>query len=704
MADNNDKKNQPWKNQPISEFKDSVEFLEQLRPGGPWVLTAIIPDGAVTTVTANTTQEARTFLNTHNNKRNLYFALNPVRRHMTSKASKVDVSFIEFIHADLDPRPNETPAQGKDRYFNALASFSPPSTALIDSGNGVQVLWRLNRPIELGELVDGKLSEADTTLIADVEGRIALALETLGGTLGTQNIDRILRIPGTINLPNKKKLTEGRVPCPAKLIWFNSNTHELDDFPALAVPLHQDEKTGEQTTKVPPQVMFNSLSADLKKLVAGKAYPGEDRSQTVASVIYNLRRRRFTDQQIVELIKAFPEGIGERYVSNIKKLEDDVRRIERKYINGNLQPPVLPKSSLVISAQDVKPRSQDWIWPGHLLRGAQELLTGVPGLGKSQVQISFIACATTGSAWPDGAPGVAPMNVIMLTAEDSIDQAVVPRLIAAGANLTRVKILKLIKSEGKNRQFLLSEDLDELEKAVSEIGDVGLVTVDPITAYMGSKMDSHKATEVRSQLGPLKDFAEQTGIAVSSVTHPPKSGGQRAIDQYIGSQAFIAAGRIGHICVEEYEFSEDGEKEPTGRVLFANPKNNAHVKMSTLVFHIEQTFVANDHVTGNIINSPKVIWDGEKVGVSADDAVAVQNSQQPRKKKENAQGNLQTMLVSILGEGPVEVSQIQQTVYTAGYTKDQLRTAKEALQLVSTKTGEKWTWELISQKLTSQSS
>jgi len=275
---------------------------------------------------------------------------------------------------------------------------------------------------------------------------------------------------------------------------------------------------------------------------------------------------------------------------------------QTKPINSAVQSKV--KSSLVIRASDIRPRSKAWLWEGHLLRGAQELLTGVPGLGKSQVQISFVACLTAGLPWPDKKPAGPTMSVIMLTAEDTLDQEVIPRLMAARADLTKVHILKWIKSDGKNRQFLLNEDLDQLEKIAAEIGDVGMLTVDPITAYMGGKVDSHKATEVRSQLGPLKDWAERTGIAVSSITHPPKSGGQKAIDQFIGSQAFIAAGRIGHICVEEFEEDEDKNRKATGRVLFANPKNNAHVKMDVLAFRVEQVFVENDHVTGIPIGKP----------------------------------------------------------------------------------------------------
>ena len=59
---------------------------------------------------------------------------------------------------------------------------------------------------------------------------------------------------------------------------------------------------------------------------------------------------------------------------------------------------------------------------------------------------------------------------------------------------------------------MTEEDLVEVEKTINEIGEVALVCIDPITAFMGGKMDSHKATEVRSQLGPLKDFAERNDV------------------------------------------------------------------------------------------------------------------------------------------------------------------------------------------------
>ena len=90
------------------------------------------------------------------------------------------------------------------------------------------------------------------------------------------------------------------------------------------------------------------------------------------------------------------------------------------------------------------------------MRGSLELLTGLPGMGKSQVHCQFVASVTTGRAWPDGTNGIPARNVIMLTAEDSLDQIIIPRLIAAKADLDRVHILKKIRKDDKDRMFLLS--------------------------------------------------------------------------------------------------------------------------------------------------------------------------------------------------------------------------------------------------------
>ena len=139
-----------------------------------------------------------------------------------------------------------------------------------------------------------------------------------------------------------------------------------------------------------------------------------------------------------------------------------------------------------------------------------------------------------------------------------------------------------------------------------------LVTIDPITAYMGSGrgFDSHRATDVRSQLLPLAKLAEKVNISFSAVTHPPKSATARtAIDSFIGSQAFVAASRIAHYCIGELGEEDDrGRRRPTGRVLFASVRGSHSAPMPTLAYHIETVRIGWDAKRGRDIIVPRIIW------------------------------------------------------------------------------------------------
>ena len=106
---------------------DAVEFLALLRPGGPWVLSAIEPDGKIETITAKTDGDVRAFVSKHNGARNLYYSVNPTRKAMNKKATKTDIAAIEYVLADLDPADGETPEAAKARYLAQLEGRSSPS-------------------------------------------------------------------------------------------------------------------------------------------------------------------------------------------------------------------------------------------------------------------------------------------------------------------------------------------------------------------------------------------------------------------------------------------------------------------------------------------------------------------------------------------------------------------------------------------------
>src|SRR6516225_2603098 len=118
--------------------------------------------------------------------------------------------------------------------------------------------------------------------------------------------------------------------------------------------------------------------------------------------------------------------------------------------------------------------------------------------------------------------------------------------MAAGANRDRVHIVKATCERGKARAFDLQADLDLLEQKIREVGDVVLIIVDPISAYLGGKVDSHKNAETRAVLTPFGELADRANVAVLSVTHLNKAGtGQsvKALYRVIGTIAFTAAPR-----------------------------------------------------------------------------------------------------------------------------------------------------------------
>ena len=93
-------------------------------------------------------------------------------------------------------------------------------------------------------------------------------------------------------------------------------------------------------------------------------------------------------------------------------------------------------------------------------------------------------------------------SVIMLSAEDGVADTIVPRLMAAGADRTKVKIVTAVhEADGSGRRiFNLTKDLDALEDLIIKIADVGLVIIDPVDAYIGGGVDSHKNAAVRAVL------------------------------------------------------------------------------------------------------------------------------------------------------------------------------------------------------------
>ena len=334
-------------------------------------------------------------------------------------------------------------------------------------------------------------------------------------------------------------------------------------------------------------------------------------------------------------------------------------------------------------AADVTPQPVEWLWPGRVALGKLTLIAGEAGLGKSQLSIAMAAAVTTGGEWPCGDGRAPEGNVIILSSEDGAADTVVPRLMAAGADRERVELVSTVRDEQSRRSFDLSADLALLDQKISEIGDVKLIIIDPISSYLGPRVDSHVNAAVRAVLEPVSEMAARLRIAIVAITHPPKGTGTTAINRFIGSIAFVAAARAA------FMVTRDAEDEI--RRLFLPVKNNLAPLGKGLAFRLEQRLVA-DGIVGS-----SVAWETETVTITADQALQAADD---RGGGGGAGADAEEFLREALAGGALAVIDLKADGKEAGLSWATIRRAKDRLGVVAQRKSHgrdgagRWTWAM----------
>jgi hypothetical protein len=308
-----------------TKIRNAAEFLQWFRPDGSWLLTAIEPEsGKLTTKLLRNVGQVEAFVTEYNQACNIYYHVNATG-NLGKRAKKDDIVAIEFLHADLDPRDDEEPEAGKERYFQRLngSGVVPMPSTIVDSGNGLNCLWRLAAPLPLP--ADPQQRKQ---LIDDVEERNKALVLTLGGGAETRNIDRILRLPGTTNFPNEAKRKRGRTVCQAKLINSNEARYQFGDFDKISQQENAKAHAGKGRTAFKdyikelrekldftnlPEVDVANLpvSGRMKQLIEGvdeamRAY--RTRSEALMAVLTAMAIKRCSELMLAAVILKKPIG------------------------------------------------------------------------------------------------------------------------------------------------------------------------------------------------------------------------------------------------------------------------------------------------------------------------------------------------------------------------------------------------------------
>ncbi len=168
---------------------------------------------------------------------NLYFSVNEPKPHSPhKKLEKADIALLRAVFVDKDPDKalpfNEARAELEHFVAHVFKHSMRPSITL-DSGGGFQFLWKLAEKLDASTFQKG----------AEDQGR---GLAVVFGGDGVQNIDRVLRLPGTKNLPDAKKRARGRRISTARMVDAHKATFTLGRLAEYAPP---SEKTERETDK-----------------------------------------------------------------------------------------------------------------------------------------------------------------------------------------------------------------------------------------------------------------------------------------------------------------------------------------------------------------------------------------------------------------------------------------------------------------------
>lgn len=342
---------------------------------------------------------------------------------------------------------------------------------------------------------------------------------------------------------------------------------------------------------------------------------------------------------------------------------------------------VAENDKLSVIASAITPRELEPLWPGVLWIGKPTLLVGDPGLGKSLATVNIAARESRGDAWPCESEQREPGRALMLSAEDDPDDTIVPRLMAAGADLDRITFLDGVRARderGEYRQTSVSLDqhLEALRAAFMYGSGYTLLIVDPISAFLG-RADSHNNAEVRALLATLARMAAEMRFAVLVVSHLNKMTAANAVYRITGSLAFVAAARAVFAIARD---PEDGDRR-----LMLPVKSNLGPDTSGYSYTIS---VADN-------DTPVVRWGEGRVTRTAEEVL--QAAPSSRQQAVIERGNdVKEWLRQKLAAEPQAAASMWSAADQAGYSRRDVERAKRSLGVTAEPLGYRgaWHWRL----------
>ena len=298
----------------------------------------------------------------------------------------------------------------------------------------------------------------------------------------------------------------------------------------------------------------------------------------------------------------------------------------------------------------VRPAAIEWLWQSRIPRSEITLVDGDPGTSKSTLVLDIAArCSVGMPMWGCDGPVAEPAGALLLVDEDSVSKTVIPRLAAAGANLSRIAVLD---------DATIPNDLAKIEEAIHQL-KAQLLVIDPLMSFL--RPDARSDQGVRQALRPLKKLAERTNAAVVLVRHLTKSG-RHALYRGSGSIGIVGAARSALLVARD-------PADPNLRVI-ASTKSSLGPPATSLLFE----------PVAEVGETVRIEWRGE-CSYAAEDLLG------PQKSTGSKSDDAKDLLRQTLENGPIEQRVIKQLAVDRGMAYRTVERAKAELGIISSRVG-----------------
>jgi putative DNA primase/helicase len=342
-----------------------------------------------------------------------------------------------------------------------------------------------------------------------------------------------------------------------------------------------------------------------------------------------------------------------------------------------------PHAGILVNAADLTLSLVEWLWNKWLPRGKLTLLAGSPGTGKTTMAMHMAAVVSKGGAWPD-AGSARPGRVLIWSAEDGVRDTLLPRLMAAEANLPNIFFVRDDTVAGDDFSFDPAHHMQALTEELTKSGPFALIILDPLVAI--SRGDSHKNSEVRKDLNPVLDLARRANCAVLGITHLSKATSHLPPQERLnGSIAFVAVARSVLIA------AKTRAELPSTHIL-VSVKNNLSERPDSIEYSIQPAQVPAE---GGVIDTSRLGW-GRTVPGEPEDILRPSEGEGVNRPTALAQA--MTFLQEMLADGPASADSVKNQAVAEGHSQRTLQRAEKALGVKHHKDGMEggWLWSLPS--------